>query len=50
MQDKKQWIEPQVEEIALEAEEDVLATCYTASMSTKSNGSNCRSHQCAIYP
>lgn len=35
MQEKKRWVEPQVEEVALEAEEDVLATCYTASMSAK---------------
>jgi hypothetical protein len=52
MQSKKQWIEPVIEEIALEVEEDVLAMCYTASMSSKDNSpvQNCRTGRCATYP
>ena len=47
---KKQWTRPQIEEVTLEAEEDVLATCFTASQTSKSNGQTCRLGQCATYP
>jgi len=50
VQTKKKWHRPQLEEVALEAEEDVLATCYTASQGTKRTGSNCRVGACATYP
>jgi hypothetical protein len=50
MEDKKVWIEPAIEEVALEAEEDVLATCYTTSMSSKDSGNGCRWARCATYP
>jgi len=46
----KTWVKPRIEEVALEAEEDVLATCYTSSQTTRSAGSGCRSAKCATYP
>ena len=50
-QDKKKWIKPSIEEVALEAEEDVLATCYTASHTTRSTFTpRCTSSGCATYP
>lgn len=50
MQDKKPWVEPQIEEVPLEAEDEVLATCYTASMSERtSTGANCRSGKCNSF-
>ncbi|MHB8997806.1 MAG: hypothetical protein ACYC63_21390 [Armatimonadota bacterium] len=51
MQTKKQWIEPVIEVVALEAEEDVLALCYTASMGSRNSPvQNCRNGRCATYP
>jgi hypothetical protein len=51
MQTKKQWIEPVIEVVGLEGEEDVLSVCYTASMSSKDNSpvQNCRTGRCATY-
>jgi len=51
----KDWLTPQIEEVTLEAEEDVLATCFTASMTTKSTGASntCNSggpSPCATFP
>ena len=51
MQDKKPWVEPEIEEVALESEDEVLATCYTTSMSNKTGaGKSCRSFNCPTYP
>jgi len=51
MSEKKQWIAPEIEEVALESEDEVLATCFTASMSGKDTGvTNCRTGKCATYP
>ncbi|MHB8997805.1 MAG: hypothetical protein ACYC63_21385 [Armatimonadota bacterium] len=50
MQDKKPWVEPEIEEVALEAEDEVLATCYTLSMSDKTGGGGCRKFSCPTYP
>lgn len=35
---KKNWLTPQIEEVTLDAEEDVLATCFTASQTDRSSG------------
>ena len=51
MTEKKTWIEPEIEEVALESEDEVLATCYTASLTGQNNGANtCRTGKCATYP
>ena len=51
MTEKKKWIEPEIEEVALESEDEVLATCYTASRTTRTSTSpNCRTGRCATYP
>jgi uncharacterized Fe-S cluster protein YjdI len=50
MEDKKPWIEPEIEEVAQESEDEVLASCYTLSMSKRSGGSGCRSSRCDTYP
>ena len=52
MQTKKQWIEPVIEEVGLEVEEDVLAMCYTASMDSRNSPitQNCKTGRCATYP
>lgn len=47
----KKWITPRLEIVALEAERDVLATCFTASMSGKEHFvAGCRNGKCATYP
>ena len=52
MSDKKQWVEPEIEEVALESEDEVLALCYTASLTlrTGATGNNCRNSRCWTYP
>lgn len=51
MPEKRVWLNPEIEEIALEAEDEVLATCYTSSRPTRSNSVNsCRTGRCATYP
>lgn len=48
---KKKWTRPRIEVVTLEAEQDVLATCYTTSMSSKEHlTSGCRQAKCATYP
>jgi hypothetical protein len=49
MPEKKSWVEPEIEEVALESEDEVLATCYTLSMSDKRNGDGCRKGNCATF-
>lgn len=42
MEDSKQWVEPQIEEISLEADEDALGACWSASQSSRSSGGGCK--------
>lgn len=46
---KRAWRRPQIEEVTLEAEEDVLATCSTTSQTTRKGGA-CKVGDCATYP
>lgn len=51
MDTKKQWVEPEIEEVALESEDEVLATCYTSSRPTRTYPSpTCRNGRCSTYP
>jgi hypothetical protein len=50
MKEKKKWIEPEIEEVALESEDEVLATCYTLSLTTRRWGTDCRAKGCQTYP
>lgn len=48
---KRKWTRPLIEVVTLEAEQDVLATCYTTSMTSKEHlASGCRQSKCSVYP
>lgn len=48
---KKKWTRPQIEIVTLEAEKDVLATCYTGSMAGREHlVQGCRQAKCSTYP
>lgn len=45
MDEKSKWIKPDIEEVELQSEDDVLATCYSSSQ--PGVRPTCRLHQCA---